>query len=105
MHPQEREREREREREMGEIERQTDRKRCFNETHNHGMLHYDHSVWPASMVEGKTKALAQKHTHTHTQVSTQAHAVTPSLSLLGPEVCNIAEGYERFWPKDYLVGF
>ena len=43
-----------REREMGEIERQTDResrgreRESLNKTCNCCVVHYDHSVWPAS---------------------------------------------------------
>ena len=44
------ERHTETERQMGETERQADGKkeRCFNETRDCCMMHYDHSVWPAN---------------------------------------------------------
>ena len=68
-------------------------------------MHYAHSVWPASKEEGQAwtqKALPRTHTRTPTHARThtsRTHTVTLSFST------TLAEGYERLWPKDFLVAF
>ena len=44
-----------------------------------------------------------KHSHEHTHTPACMHS--GSLSCRTRESCNVAEGYERFQPKDFLVSF
>ena len=70
-------------------DRQTDRQtdRCFNETCNCCVIHYDHSVWPASKDEGwawthtDPHDWTHMHTHTHTHTNTPMHTAWVSLCL------------------------
>ena len=88
------ERERQRDRGMGEIERQTDGKRCFNETCNCCLMHYNHSFWPESKDDGlewtqNDRMTEHTHTHTHTcsdylSLSREKNCATYSWWLWGP---------------------
>ena len=56
-------------------------------------------------VKHEHRKLLHEYTFTHTHTHTMTLSLSLSLCISGLESCNIADGYERFQPKDFFAGF